>query len=511
MSLTAAIGSRKRKAGGKAGGKVDSSAESTTHTSDEHKRRYALAALKKECAELASSAVGERNHRANKAGFYLGQLIAAGALSEHEVQSALREAAKRCNLTQDDGETATEATIASGIESGKKEPRDIPPPKAKAERFSHVRKNGSGNGNGATTEPPDYGDEPAPSDEQAPDAPQGDGGEQQSGPKPRAKIEIIDAAAIFAPLQEPVYVVDGIIRAGSLVEIAAYGNSGKSWIAINLCVSVAAGLPWLDRFETTQGPTLFLDYENGSFETRRRFQADAGARGLPVPVNGISLATMPPLYMTSPGFESQIAPLADGRSLVVVDTLKAASPGVDENASDMRAGLDILHRVGERTGCAFAVLLHAKKTSGNPFTIDAREAGRGSSAIFDAADTVLHVSYEKGKPLLVQQSKSRLGRHVEPFQVHIEDVDGGVRVWAEDVPEDQGRGNDVAFGELCDKVLELVRGNPGGSGRIYRARAGARPGDVLAALEHLERHGAVRNAGTERNAKWFPTQAGGTE
>lgn len=371
--------------------------------------------------------------------------------------------------------------------------------------------------NGSHQEPPPA-DDYDPSDDDAPDAPPGGdrGGDNHNvhavAPKARAKIEIIDAAAIWAELKEPRYIVDSIIRVGSLTQIVAYGASGKSWMSTDMTVAVGAGVPWLERFVTVQGRALYLDYEAGSYEMRRRFQAVTGARAIEAPIAGVDLACMPALYMSHPSFESQIATLADGRSLITVDTLKAANPGVDENASDMRVGLDILHRVGERTECAFVVLTHAKKTTGNPFTIDAREAGRGSSAIFDAADTVLHVHYEKDKPLHVQQTKSRLGRHVAPFLVRIEDVEAGVRVWAEDVPEQPPNAEaSRQFDDLCNRVVEVVRENPGGSGRIIRARAGAKHSDVLAALEHLERHGAVRNAGSASKAKWFPTRTEASE
>jgi hypothetical protein len=320
------------------------------------------------------------------------------------------------------------------------------------------------------------------------------------------RIEIIDSAAIFAELEAPDYLMDGIIVRGTITEIIAYGYSGKSWLGINAVNSVGAGVPWLERFPATQGAALFGDWESGKYECRRRLKLDALGRDLVTPIAGVSLVTMPGLYMTDPLWPSEMERLMDGRALVVIDTLKAANPKADENSSEVRVGLDYMRRPLERTGCAAIVLAHAKKTSGSVTTIDPREAGRGSSAIFDAADAVLHVTYTEGEPLRVQQTKARCGKAVAPFLVEIIDTpNGGVRVAAKD-EQAAGTATDSArFDALCSDVLSLVREHPGASGRVLRQRVTGRPASVLAALEVLERSGAIRNTGSPSNAKWFPT------
>ncbi|HKY37134.1 MAG TPA: AAA family ATPase [Polyangiaceae bacterium] len=327
---------------------------------------------------------------------------------------------------------------------------------------------------------------------------------------PKGRIEILDAAAIFAPLEAPDYLIEPIVRRGSLVELVAYGSSGKSWMAFDAALSVAAGVPWLERFPSKQGPALLLDFENGGYESRRRCQAISRARGLSS-VQTLGLAVMPPLYMSDSKFEDALRPIAASRQLITIDTLRAASPGVDENDSSIRQGLDALRRVGEQTGCAFLVLVHSKKTSGAISGVDAREAGRGSSAIFDAADVVLHATYTEGEPLHVQQTKSRLGKPVAPFTVSITDTeDGGVLVSANDLAQAAPEASPAdKFEGACFKVLEAVREWPGSSRATLREKLGIRNTTVGAALDRLARDGAVRNTGTKADPKWFPTGAGG--
>jgi hypothetical protein len=339
----------------------------------------------------------------------------------------------------------------------------------------------------------------------SPDIPPGEGASPIGDkPAPSGSFKLLDAEAIWAPLEEPEYVVDGIIRRATLTEIVSYGGSGKSWVAIDMALSVAAGVPWLGRFPTKQGADTYLDWENGSYEMRRRLQAGARGRGLTAPVVGVDVCTMPDVYLSDPAFGPRIVALAKDRDLVIVDTLKAADPFTDENDSKIRIGLDALRRTGEQTGCAFVVLVHSKKTSGSATAIDAREAGRGSSAIYDAADSVLHIQYTEGKPLRVVQTKARLGKTVPSFLVRIEDTaDGGVRVWAEDATTDDENEPSAKFDKHCDEVLECVRQCPGASKRLLSTKLHKHHTTVVAALEMLQRHGAVSPTGTSKAERWF--------
>lgn len=75
-----------------------------------------------EVSAVAGAPEGERNAQLNKSAFALGQIVAGGALSEHVVVESLVAAAIRAGLP----ESEARRTIASGIESGKREPRSAP-------------------------------------------------------------------------------------------------------------------------------------------------------------------------------------------------------------------------------------------------------------------------------------------------------------------------------------------------------------------------------------------------
>lgn len=83
--------------------------------------RYCLAALDSAVQRLRSAGEGGRNDLLNGEAYGLGQLLHTGGISEHTIKAALTDAALACGLPA--GEIA--ATLRSGLESGKRNPRTI--------------------------------------------------------------------------------------------------------------------------------------------------------------------------------------------------------------------------------------------------------------------------------------------------------------------------------------------------------------------------------------------------
>jgi hypothetical protein len=86
-------------------------------------KKWARAALEQECAAVAAAPPGTRNDTLNTAAFNLFQIVAGGGLDEQEVREALFAAAEACGYVADDGVAQTWATIDSGAEAGRAQPR----------------------------------------------------------------------------------------------------------------------------------------------------------------------------------------------------------------------------------------------------------------------------------------------------------------------------------------------------------------------------------------------------
>jgi hypothetical protein len=332
---------------------------------------------------------------------------------------------------------------------------------------------------------------------------------EKKSTQPALDFEFVSTAEIFAPLPEPTYAVGGILRTGSLGLLGGYGGSSKTWLALQIAACVATGTPFLGRFDCEAGAVTILDWESGSFELRRRLQAIWKGSNLPAIDEGIDFVSMPDSYMGTEAFAKRVGALAAKRKLIVIDSLRAASPDAEENDSTIRRGLDQLRAIADKTGCSFLVLVHAKKTSGAPTRPDPREVLRGSSAIFDAADSILVVTVgQKDEPLRVEQVKARHGCPVDAFGVRIADRAGGVLLTSEELEEPEGKlTGSKRFEHVCKLVEKAVRAHPGSSQRFIRENLdeSVHPTTVATALEQLAKLGRVANLGTKEKQEWRGT------
>ena len=176
--------------------------------------------------------------------------------------------------------------------------------------------------------------------------------------------------------------------------IAGQPNSGKSAMALDLALAVAAGTPWFDR-KVRGGPVLYVAAEaSGSILLRARatVRLKYGGRA-------------PPLYVSSEvpalGSEAESAAAVDciiaamgeiasieGEpvAMVIFDTAAAVLAGSDENGSGMTLLARAAHRIHAETGAAIVLLHHPGKSSGN--------ALRGHSSLEGAADVIVQVEVD---------------------------------------------------------------------------------------------------------------------
>jgi hypothetical protein len=193
----------------------------------------------------------------------------------------------------------------------------------------------------------------------------------------------------------------------------------------------------------------------------------------------------------------------------IIDSLRASTPGIDENDSQIRECLDVLLRVSERTGCAFIVIHHAGKGGKDK---DARERNRGSSAIFDACGLVLQLSgavQDDGSTLvtveMVKAPAEASGSALPPFTLRVQDVmdeEATQERWglACTVVEESAikkESGEARFEKIKNMVLSTIRRHPMINGiDAVRARCGARATDVRQAVRELLDEGRVVNTGS---------------
>jgi hypothetical protein len=121
---------------------------------DKRQSAYLHAALTGEADKVAKTAKGGRNDAIFEAALKLGSYVAGAGLGEKTVIAALEQAAETNGYTAEDGELATNASIRSGLRSGKKNPRAVPPPKTEEPKAGESATEPSQK---PSQEPPPYG------------------------------------------------------------------------------------------------------------------------------------------------------------------------------------------------------------------------------------------------------------------------------------------------------------------------------------------------------------------
>jgi hypothetical protein len=304
--------------------------------------------------------------------------------------------------------------------------------------------------------------------------------------KPRdAAIPLLSTAQIFEPVPPTSWVIPDLqIAPGRPSMLAGYGASAKTLAAQQLALACASGKPVFGFFAPLQCRVVHFDLEQGSHATRKRYQRLAIGHGIDsLELEGrLELAPFPSVLLDSPNAADVYSRTFEGVQVGIIDSMRAATPSIDENDSQIRRCLDVLTLVSERTGTAFVVIHHAGKPKDGH--ADARTVLRGSSAIFDACGSVLLISAprEDGEPRTVRQLKQPAdgtGAPLEPFGLVVEDValggdlTAGVRVLHRTMtPPDSRAAIDEALARDLERVLEVVRATPGCSHRHLRAHVG---------------------------------------
>lgn len=304
------------------------------------------------------------------------------------------------------------------------------------------------------------------------------------------------------PLPPIEWACEGLgLAPGAVSMVAGYGYSRKTMALQSLALSVATGRPVWGVWGCKQGRVMHLDYEQGPRLTDERYQRLARGMGFEledVPDEALETYSLPRVYLDQSEHIDELAGIVEGSRLVVVDSLRAAFPKLDENSSEVRSHLDALTRVSVRTGAAIVVIHHARKPTKEAMG-GALMSIRGSGALFDACQSVWVFQGAKDTPTTVHHEKDRLrGVTLDPYGLSVEDVPGpsGGR-WGLTVTHLEGeqmRGHEKAQAAARDAakaeadaelLLETIRREPGISRADLQRDTGLTNGKRFAAARSL--------------------------
>jgi hypothetical protein len=376
---------------------------------------YGLAALRDEVARVCSAVPGQQEATLNEAGFNLGTLVGAGSLDYNDAMVALVGAGMQM-VNQDGRPPWTLEQLRKktehGLTDGMKHPRN--PTVPLLERIREA----------ATW---------------APVAQVATNGHHLPPTDEPTKLTPMSMADLKAGYQTTRWLVGtpkaGLIPVGGTVVMAGEPGIGKTWMMLDLALSVATATPWLGHWPCEQGGVLLILEEEDPSTVWDRLTMLAGPRGLSVE----QLMELPIKFFISAGIalvdregnlnralEQAITEFAP--ALVVMDPFRRLH-GLEENDSGAMSHLFSLLRALTRVvdpALSIIIIHHLRKATEN--LREGLDRLRGSSDIAASVDGAFSVQGVFTQHLVLTHEKSKRGPACGTFRIHPEIGVAGVRL-----------------------------------------------------------------------------------
>ena len=285
---------------------------------------------------------------------------------------------------------------------------------------------------------------------------------------------------------EQQWLVDGLWGRQAVGIVGGEPKCGKSFLALDLAVAVAAGVPCLRRFAAAQpGPVLMFAAEDAGHIVRTRLAGIARAAGAAFDTLDIAVIDVPTLRLDHRLDRQRLLETVEriGPRLLLLDPLVRLH-GVDENTvAEIAPILGFLRDLQRRFEAAVVLVHHARKSGATR----PGQALRGSSELHAWGDSNLYLRRRDGQIVMTVEHRAAPGLN----DVEIELADNGeglalrlrqpLPAEAEPEPETPEQRIVQALAEAATPLSQ----------RQIRERAATRPATVAEALRTLIRQGRV--------------------
>jgi AAA domain-containing protein len=307
-------------------------------------------------------------------------------------------------------------------------------------------------------------------------------------------LPMVRVGEIASAESAPRWLVEGLWSAQSVGVIGGAPKCAKTWLGLDMALSVATGTACLGRYTVPEpGPVLVYLAEDALPIVRERVAGMARHRGLDLAGVDVHVITAPTLRLDRDPDRARLVEAARQLRprLLLLDPLVRLH-GIDENNAGEVAGLLAYFRALQRQFELSVVLVHhtRKNAAGG---VAAGQGLRGSSDIHAFGDSNLYL--RRTRDSLVLQSEHRAAPASPP--VHLQLVAAEAQTaHLEIVAEPQA----ARRGSLEEQVLDLLAGGEVLSRARLRESLAVKNERLGIALESLERAGRLRHtlAGWQR-------------
>jgi hypothetical protein len=258
--------------------------------------------------------------------------------------------------------------------------------------------------------------------------------------KPERGSLLIDAPEFLATISPEIdWLVHGVIQRGANGFICADPKVGKSWLAVDLALALALGLPWVGF--NVRGPvrTALITREDNPALTRWRMDRllagrDRTAADLRDRLY-VNTREQSPVFKidTDELFAPMVAELKAAKSqFVILDVFNRLHSSDENDNTEMRTVLDHLDRLQREVDCGVAVVHHYNKSGEGSLT----QRLRGAGAIAGWAEWMIGLDRVDERMRKVQFDIKAAGPPSDVyFRISGEDFDNWSRIERTEAPE----------------------------------------------------------------------------
>lgn len=173
--------------------------------------------------------------------------------------------------------------------------------------------------------------------------------------------------------------IDGILRRAHKLLLAGPSKAGKSFLAMELGVAIAEGIPWLG-YNCTQGKVLYVNLEIDEPSCINRFDKIYKALGITQPVRkNLDVWNLRghaiPLDQLAPKLINRVK--GQHYDAIIIDPIYKIITGDENNASEMGKFCNLFDKICTETGCSVIYCHHhSKGAQGSKRAMD-RASGSG--------------------------------------------------------------------------------------------------------------------------------------
>ncbi len=301
-------------------------------------------------------------------------------------------------------------------------------------------------------------------------------------------LPVCRVAQLDQPEQEHRWLVEPLWSRSAVGFIAALPKLGKTWLGLDLALSVASNTPCLGSFAVKEpGTTLVYLAEDHTCEVRRRLAGICHQRGLSLGKLALYVITAPSLRLDLERDRERLAStVAQIRpKLLLLDPLVRLHRRDENHAGEVSELLAFLRELQREHDLAIVIVHHLRKSGSGS---QAGQALRGSGDFHAWTDSALYLHAHRNRIMLHAEHRSapapapveiRLVSHPDGSATHLESVSGPAPLEAPPPP-------------LAQRLIRLLQESPRALTRVALRRSLRVNNQRLgAALVELEAEGII--------------------